>query len=134
MSVNVEMTKLAPDSWDGLSMCEPVLIDGYYQISLPGEIAWIANEVNVNGKTGINAVLNKDINLSDFEWTPIGSPSKPYTGIFNGNEKMCIRDSYKSICLRSFYIFIKFRFFFTLSRYKSVKAEFGEIKSADGQS
>lgn len=32
-----------------------------------------------------NYMLQKDIDLSDVEWTPIGTAEKPFTGSFNGN-------------------------------------------------
>ena len=42
-----------------------------------------ADEVN-SGNTDINIILDKDIDLSDIDWTPIGTESRPYTGNFDG--------------------------------------------------
>ena len=42
-----------------------------------------ADEVN-SGNTDINIILDKDIDLSDIDWTPIGTYDNPYTGTFNG--------------------------------------------------
>ena len=45
-----------------------------------------ADEVN-SGNTDINITLDNDIDLSDIDWTPIGTESRPYTGTFNGGGK-----------------------------------------------
>lgn len=42
-----------------------------------------ADEVN-SGNTDINITLDNDIDLSDIDWTPIGTYDNPYTGTFNG--------------------------------------------------
>lgn len=42
-----------------------------------------ADEVN-SGNTDINIILDNDIDLSDIDWTPIGTESRPYTGNFDG--------------------------------------------------
>jgi hypothetical protein len=83
-------------SWDGSSVSQPSTteIDGqtYYQISSAAELAWFAGLVNgtlngVSRNTGANAVLTADIDLNNQKWTPMGSDSNPYTGIFEGNGK-----------------------------------------------
>ena len=81
---------------------EPAQLEGdYYQISNAGNLLWFAKQVN-SGTTSINAVLTDNIvlnqnllnadgtlnsNLTDLdliEWTPIGTYSKQYRGIFDG--------------------------------------------------
>lgn len=42
-----------------------------------------ADEVN-SGNTDINITLDNDIDLSDIDWTPIGTYDNPYTGTFDG--------------------------------------------------
>ena len=42
-----------------------------------------ADEVN-SGNTDINITLDNDIDLSDIDWMPIGTESRPYTGNFDG--------------------------------------------------
>ena len=66
----------------------------YYSISTPNHLAWFAATVN-GGKNTINAVLSANIVLGADEtktcgtnWTPIGSSSKPFNGIFEGNGKV----------------------------------------------
>lgn len=80
---DVEMQVLG-DAWDGKTKSEPsVDADGKYLISTPAELAWFADNVNNNGGTQ-NAVLLSDIELGNFDWSPIGTSSKNYSGIFNG--------------------------------------------------
>ena len=66
----------------------------YYSITTPNHLAWFAATVN-GGKNTINAVLSANIVLGADEtktcgtnWTPIGSSSKPFNGIFEGNGKV----------------------------------------------
>ena len=91
-------------SWDGVTRTEPDLVDGVYQISDPEHLAWFSDKVNseiVNASTSagsrnsiLNAILLNDIDLGDYEWTPIGRYGTysnvnraGYAGTFDGNDK-----------------------------------------------
>lgn len=52
-----------------------------------GEGLKVAADVANSGDTDINITLDNDIDLSDIDWTPIGTESRPYTGNFDGNNK-----------------------------------------------
>lgn len=52
-----------------------------------GEGLKVAADVVNSGDTDINIILDNDIDLSDIDWTPIGTESRPYTGTFDGNNK-----------------------------------------------
>ena len=59
---------------------------GLYSISTPQELAQLAKMVNDGYITGGEFVLADDIDLSSFEnWTPIGTNTNRFLGIFNGN-------------------------------------------------
>ena len=71
-------------------------IDGksYYSIKTPNHLAWFAAKVN-GGSNSINAVLSDNIVMGSdntktcgTNWTPIGTDSKPFNGIFDGNGKI----------------------------------------------
>lgn len=49
-----------------------------------GEGLKVAADVVNSGDTDINIILDNDIDLSDIDWTPIGTESRPYTGTFDG--------------------------------------------------
>lgn len=49
-----------------------------------GEGLKVAADVVNSGDTDINITLDNDIDLSDIDWTPIGTESRPYTGTFDG--------------------------------------------------
>ena len=71
----------AKDPWDGTSMVEPrVDAAGNYLIYCGAELAWIANQVNLN-KTVNGVKLMSNIDLGNKPWTPIGFGTKLY---FNG--------------------------------------------------
>ena len=78
---------------------EPLLVDGWYEISNSTELYWFASKVN-SGSTSINGVLTADIVVNDSvlkadgslngdgssftTWTPIGTNSYYYDGTFDG--------------------------------------------------
>ncbi len=49
-----------------------------------GEGLKVAADVANSGDNDINIILDNDIDLSDIDWTPIGTESRPYTGTFDG--------------------------------------------------
>ena len=49
-----------------------------------GEGLKVAADVVNSGDNDINIILDNDIDLSDIDWTPIGTESRPYTGTFDG--------------------------------------------------
>lgn len=56
-----------------------------YLIRTAEELAWLAQEVNAGRGASYNAVLCKNIDLKDKEWTPIGKNySYVYKGTFDG--------------------------------------------------
>lgn len=79
----VEMVK-ADGAWDGKTLTEPALTDGVYQITNGSELAWFASHVN-EGNAASDAVVTADIDLGDYDWTPVGfSSAKPFSGNFDG--------------------------------------------------
>ena len=75
--------------WDG-SVSEPAYNADtkVYTVNCGAELAWVAQEVN-NGRTfiGETILLNKDINLNNELWTPIGNSAKhsaTFRGSFDG--------------------------------------------------
>ena len=62
---------------------EPAQKDGVYQIGTADELVWFAKQVN-GGSTAISGVLTAEIDLNGFDWTPIGSSAKKFSGSFDG--------------------------------------------------
>ena len=73
-------------AWGGADdIVAPTKVGDVYQIGSGGELAWFAQEVNAGRGAAYNAVLTKDIDLGDEEWTPIGKGSSyAYKGTFDG--------------------------------------------------
>ena len=61
----------------------PAQKDGVYQIGTADELVWFAKQVN-SGSTAISGVLTAEIDLNGFDWTPIGSSAKKFSGSFDG--------------------------------------------------
>lgn len=81
---SIEMQPLG-NAWDGKTKKEPqVNEEGSYLISNGAELAWFADKVNSIGGE-LSAELVNDIELGNFEWSPIGTSSKSFSGKFNGN-------------------------------------------------
>lgn len=92
---------LQTDVWTGELEIPTQNASGIYLIYKPSELAWFAGLVNgtipgVDANPDADAKVMSDllfnINVYDDsmglrEWTPIGTPSRPYTGSFNGGEK-----------------------------------------------
>ena len=71
------------NGWDGAAAAEPKKDeDDTYLIGTAAELVWFAQKVN-SGDTSVNAKLTADIELSGFDWTPIGT--KSYYGTFDGD-------------------------------------------------
>lgn len=85
--------------WNGTDKTQPA---GWTEgkdkitISTAAELAWVAETVNNGtvtgsaGETGFEGctiTLDRDIDLKDFEWTPIGKNANPFKGSFDGNNK-----------------------------------------------
>lgn len=91
------LTSALAEDWDGsTSKPSSKTVDGveYYVITSPSELAWFAYQVNTNGNTSINAILENDIyymddttKLSSQKFTAIGNKTNPYNGIIDGNGK-----------------------------------------------
>ena len=88
--------------WNGSEMNapQPSATDAnVYEIEFPSELAWLAAAVNgtlpaetkaaveADSYAGKTFVLMNDVDLNGFEWTPIGSSSAPFQGVFDGNGK-----------------------------------------------
>lgn len=71
------------DAWDGKTLAEPVSEDGVYLISKGSELAWLASRVNA-GNAASPARMVQDIDLGNYDWTPVGSAQKPYSAAFDG--------------------------------------------------
>lgn len=83
---NVEMVEADDiNAWDGHTMTEPKTEDGVYMIGTGAEMAWFAATVNGGDNTS-KAMLVADIDLADYEWTPVGGATlaKAYKGCFDG--------------------------------------------------
>lgn len=61
----------------------PAQKDGVYQIGTADELVWFAKQVN-GGSTAISGMLTAEIDLNGFDWTPIGSSAKKFSGSFDG--------------------------------------------------
>ena len=70
--------------WDGYTVETPASdTEGYY-VTKASELAWVAQQVNKNGKTfeGETIYLTSDIDLAGQVWTPIGAGETPFKGTF----------------------------------------------------
>ena len=70
--------------WDGYTVETPASdTEGYY-VTKASELAWVAQQVNKNGKTfeGETIYLASDIDLAGQVWTPIGAGETPFKGTF----------------------------------------------------
>ena len=80
----VVLEKGGEGCWDGTSVSEPKTDEnGVYLIGTGAELAWFAQTVNA-GTTGISGILTADIDLANYDWSPIGGQSTTFTGNLDG--------------------------------------------------
>lgn len=74
------------EPWNG-KVKEPTKnTDGVYEIKEPAELAWVAQEVNGGEDfAGETFQLKADLDLNNYQWTPIGNYDKPFNGTLDGN-------------------------------------------------
>ncbi len=84
LTKDITLTASTTGAWDGVTLTQPTLTDGVYQIGTGAELAWFANQVN-SGSSSIRAVLTADIDLAYYNWTPIAqTTSNTFAGSFDG--------------------------------------------------
>lgn len=72
--------------WDGSVTTIQADADNVYTINIPSELAYIAKIVNGGSNlAGYTVKLNRDIDLNNINWTPIGTTGKEFAGSFDGN-------------------------------------------------
>ena len=83
---DIAMTEGSEGMWDGVSVSEVAAdSDGVYHISNGAEMAFFAQAVAAGGKNLTSTfVLDNDIDLGDFDWSPVGDSSKTFSGKFDG--------------------------------------------------
>lgn len=86
MTITVHLEPIPANGWDGETLTAVTPVGGIYHITNGAELAWFANQVNtVTAAKSYKAVLDNDIDLCGFNWTPIGNASgKQYAGVFDG--------------------------------------------------
>lgn len=86
-TVMVEMTKGSEGMWDGVEVDSDLTADadGVYHVSTGAQLAYLAQVVNEKGKKFTSRiVLDNDIDLGAFDWTPIGNKTNYFAGAFDG--------------------------------------------------
>lgn len=74
------------DIWDGQVGTVPTPVDNVYTINKCSELAAVAAAVNAGtlSTSGKMFLLNANLDLNSYEWTPIGNSSYPFVGNIDG--------------------------------------------------
>ncbi len=81
--LSVEVTIL-PEKWDGVTVDDVPVVDDTYYIYTSAQLAGLVKLVDEGGFSG-RAVLMHDLDLSSYNWVPIGSLNHHFEGTFDGN-------------------------------------------------
>ena len=85
MSITVNLEPVPTEGWDGETLTAVTPTGGIYHIKNGYELAWFAAQVNAGTGKNFKAVLDNDIDLCGFNWTPIGNASgKQFAGSLDG--------------------------------------------------
>ncbi|MDE6397469.1 MAG: hypothetical protein K2K84_09365, partial [Muribaculaceae bacterium] len=84
---DIKLVPAAEGAWDGLTLTEPEKTDSVYNISTGAELAWFASHINKDKPAAAYAKLVSDIDLADYDWTPIGGATLAtgFNGWFDGD-------------------------------------------------
>ncbi|MBR3426867.1 MAG: T9SS type A sorting domain-containing protein [Bacteroidales bacterium] len=86
-TTSAPVVELFSPTWVGIVTQQPA---GFIlnNIDSKEDLAWLISYVNgYNGQTphpNATAVLTADVDMGDYEWVPIGTGSRPFSGTFNG--------------------------------------------------
>ena len=84
LTKTIVLEKAAEGGWDGTTVTEPKTDEnGAYLIDTGAELAWFAQTVNAGTNT-ISGILTADIDLANYDWTPIGNSSTFFGGNLDG--------------------------------------------------
>ncbi len=91
MTITVHLEPIPANGWDGETLTAVTPIGGIYHITNGAELAWFAAQVNActnknKAAQKYNAVLDNDIDLCGYNWSPIGDGGSYhyYGGVFDG--------------------------------------------------
>lgn len=84
MTFPVNLEAIPEEGWDGTDKSAVTPVSGIYHITNGAELAWFAAQVNAGTGKSYRAVLDNDIDLCGYDWTPIGISGKAYQGTFDG--------------------------------------------------
>ena len=91
MTITVHLEPIPANGWDGETRTAVTPIGGIYHITNGAELAWFAAQVNActskdKAAQKYNAVLDNDIDLCGYNWSPIGDGGTQhyYGGVFDG--------------------------------------------------
>ena len=83
--VQLTLETIPANGWDGTTTTAVTPTNGIYHIKSGYELAWFAAQVNAGTGKSYKAVLDNDIDLCGYNWTPIGNASgKKFGGTFDG--------------------------------------------------
>ena len=91
MTIPVHLESIPANGWDGETLTAVTPVGGIYHITNGAELAWFAAQVNActsqnKAAQKYNAVLDNDIDLCGYSWSPIGDGGTQhyYGGVFDG--------------------------------------------------
>ncbi len=86
-TTSAPVVELFSPTWVGIVTQQPTGFN-LNNIDSKEDLAWLISYVNgYNGQTphpNATAVLTADVDMGDYEWVPIGTGSRPFSGTFNG--------------------------------------------------
>ena len=82
--IQLVLETIPKNGWNGTDQTAVTPTGGIYHIKNGAELAWFAAQVNAGTGKTYKAVLDNDIDLCGYNWTPIGTSSKKFAGEFDG--------------------------------------------------
>lgn len=86
-TIAINLVAIPENGWDGENVDTPICPNpqqAIYHVQSGYQLAWIAQAVNKGTAAVSEVILDNDIDLCGYDWTPIGNSSKQFTGKFIG--------------------------------------------------
>ena len=89
ISVAAHATSESYDLWDGHTATTIVPSGHVYTVSTVAELAFLAQQNDLhNGYTGDTIRIAAHLDLNGYEWMPLGSKSRPFSGVLDGQNHL----------------------------------------------
>lgn len=89
ISVAARAAGISYELWNGTAASSVASSGHTYTVTTAGELAYLAQQNDLrNGYTGDTILIANHLDLNGYEWMPLGSKSRPFNGVLDGQNHL----------------------------------------------